>query len=58
MLRYRINGSICYPNSSVLINKLNIIDENELIDVEAPLLIAGLIDIHNILTDLDFTDYT
>lgn len=47
-----------YPNSSVLINKLNIRDEQELIDVEAQLLIAGIIDIHSILDDLDFTDYT
>lgn len=47
-----------YPNSSVLINKLNIRDEQELIDVEAQLLIAGIIDIHSIIDDLDFTDYT
>ena len=47
-----------YPNSSVLINKLNIRDEQELIDVEAQLLIAGIIDIHSIIDNLDFTDYT
>lgn len=46
-----------YPNSNVLINKLNIVDEQELINVEAQLLIAGIIDIHSILDDLDFTDY-
>lgn len=42
-----------YPNSSILINKLNIQDEQELIDVEAQLLIAGIIDIHTIMDDLD-----
>lgn len=47
-----------YPNSSVLINKLNIQNEQELIDVEAQLLIAGIIDIHSILEDLDFQDYS
>lgn len=47
-----------YPNSSILINKLNIQDEQELIDVEAQLLIAGIIDIHTIMDDLDFNDYT
>lgn len=46
-----------YTNSNVLINKLNIVDEQELIDVEAQLLIAGIIDIHSILDELDFTDY-
>ncbi|MEK4698213.1 Fic family protein [Solibacillus sp. FSL R7-0668] len=47
-----------YPNSSVLINKLNILDEQELIDVEAQLLIAGIIDIHSIMDDLDFRKYS
>lgn len=47
-----------YPNSNVLINKLNIQDGQELIDVEAQLLIAGIIDIHSIIDDLDFHDYT
>lgn len=47
-----------YPNSNILINKLNIKDEQELIDVEAQLLIAGIIDIHSIIDDLDFHDYT
>lgn len=46
-----------YPNSNVLINKLNIQDEQDLIDVEAQLLIAGIIDIHSIIDDLDFHDY-
>lgn len=50
--------SYVYPNSNVLINKLNIQDEQELIDVEAQLLIAGIIDIHSIIEDLDFRDYT
>ncbi len=47
-----------YLNSNVLINKLNIQDEQELIDVEAQLLIAGIIDIHSIIDELDFHDYT
>ena len=47
-----------YPNSNVLINKLNIQDEKELIDVEVQLLIAGIIDIHSIIYDLDFHNYT
>ena len=38
-----------YPNSIVLINKLNIQDEQELIDVEAQILIAGIIDIPSIM---------
>lgn len=46
-----------YPNSSVLINKLNILDEQELIDVEAQILIAGIIDIHTIMDDVDFCNY-
>lgn len=50
--------SYVYPNSNVLINKLNIQDEQELIDVEAQLLIAGIIDIHSIIDDLDYYDYT
>lgn len=33
-------------------------DENKLINVEAQILIAGLIDINSIINDLDFTDYT
>ena len=47
-----------YPSSSVLINKLNIQNEQQLINVEAQLLIAGIIDIHSILDDLDFRNYT
>lgn len=47
-----------YLNSNVLINKLNIQDEQELIDVEAQLLIAGIIDIHSIIDELNFHDYT
>lgn len=47
-----------YTNSTVLINKLNIQDEQELIDVEAQLLIAGLIDIHSIMDELDFHNCT
>ncbi len=34
-----------YQNSNVLINKLNITDEQKLIDVEAQLIIASVVDI-------------
>lgn len=47
-----------YPNSTILKNKLNIQDEQELIDVETQLLIAGIIDIHTILDHLNFQDYS
>ena len=43
-----------YPNTNVLINKLNIRDEQQLIDVEAQLLIAGIIDISSITHEIDF----
>ena len=46
-----------YPNTNVLINKLNIRDEQQLIDVEAQLLIAGIIDISSITQDIDFHKY-
>ena len=46
-----------YPNSQILINKLNIQDEQELINIEAQLLIAGILDIHTIMDTLDFNDY-
>lgn len=46
-----------YPNSSVLVNKLNIHDEQELISIEAQLLIAGLLNIESITNQLDFSDY-
>lgn len=47
-----------YQNSNVLINKLNIMDEQKLIDVEAQLIIASVVDIYSIIDDLDFTDST
>lgn len=37
-----------YDNSTILINKLNIKNEQQLIAIEAQLLIAGLIDIDTI----------
>ena len=43
-----------YDKSKILINKLNIQDEQQLIDIEAQLLIAGLIDIQSIMDDIDF----
>ena len=46
-----------YPNTNVLINKLNIRDEQQLIDVEAQLLIAGIIDISSITHEIDFQKY-
>lgn len=46
-----------YPNSTVLINKLHIVDAQKLIDIEAQLFIAGVIDIHTIFDDLDFSNY-
>lgn len=47
-----------YPNSHILINKLNIQDEQELVNVEAQLLIAGILDIHTIFDTLNFNNYT
>lgn len=46
-----------YKNSSILINKLNIKNEEELILVEAQLLIASILDIETITEQLDFSDY-
>lgn len=46
-----------YDNSKLLINKLNIQDEQQLIDIEAQLLIASLIDIQSIMDDIDFYQY-
>ncbi|WOV83790.1 hypothetical protein PGH26_13035 [Sporosarcina jeotgali] len=38
-----------YPNTNTLINKLDIRDEQRLIDVEAQLLIAAIVDITSII---------
>ena len=46
-----------YPNTNILINKLNIRDEQQLIDVEAQLLIAGIVDISTITHEIDFQKY-
>lgn len=46
-----------YSNTTILINKLNIRDEQQLIDVEAQLLIAGIIDISSITHEIDFQKY-
>lgn len=46
-----------YPDSSVLVNKLNIQDEQELISIEAQLLIAGLLNVESITDQLDFNNY-
>lgn len=43
-----------YPNTNTLINKLDIRDEQQLIDVEAQLLIAGILDINTITQKIDF----
>ncbi|GEK32465.1 hypothetical protein KZO01_27740 [Kurthia zopfii] len=45
------------PHTKVLINKLNISDEQDLINIEAQLLIAGIIDIDRNLHDVDFLDF-
>ena len=42
---------------NILINKLNIKDEKELIDVEAQLIIAGILDITSISTEINFQEY-
>lgn len=47
-----------YPQSNVLINKLDIQNEQELITVEAQLLIAGIVDIQSITDQIDFRDFT
>ena len=46
-----------YPKTNILINKLDIRDEEQLIDVEAQLLIAGIIDISSISQKIDFQKY-
>lgn len=39
-----------YPNTSVLINKLGITDEQQLITVEAQLIIANLLEIESLIS--------
>lgn len=46
-----------YPNTNTLINKLDIRDEEQLIDVEAQLLIAGIVDISSITQKIDFNNF-
>lgn len=46
-----------YSNTNVLVNKLNIKDEKELIDVEAQLIIAGILDITSISSEINFQEY-
>lgn len=46
-----------YPNTNILINKLDIRTEKQLIDVEAQLLIAGIVDISSITPKIDFHKY-
>jgi len=46
-----------YPNTNILINKLNIRDRQQLIDVEAQLLIAGILDISSITHEINFQKY-
>lgn len=46
-----------YSNTNILINKLNIKDEKELIDVEAQLIIASILDITSISTEINFEEY-
>lgn len=45
-----------YPQSNILINKLGIQNEQELITIEAQLLIAGIVDIQSITDQIDFRD--
>ncbi|ANU11968.1 fic/DOC family protein [Planococcus antarcticus DSM 14505] len=47
-----------YPQTNILINKLGIQNEQELITIEAQFLIAGIIDIHSIADQIDFCDFT
>ena len=46
-----------YPNTNTLIKKLDIRDEQSLIDVEAQLLIAAIVDITSITHKVDFQKY-
>lgn len=46
-----------YPDSNILINKLGIQNEQELITVEAQLLIAGIVDLQSITEEIDLLDF-
>ena len=46
-----------YPHSNILVNKLDIQNEQELITIEAQLLIAGIVDIQSITDQIDFRDF-
>lgn len=46
-----------YTGTNILINKLNIQDEQQLIDIEAQLLIAGILDISSIVHEINFQEY-
>ncbi len=43
-----------YPNTSVLINKLGITDEQQLITVEAQLIIANILEVESFISEVDF----
>ncbi len=45
-----------YPQTNTLINKLGIQDEQKLLTIEAQFLIAGIVDIHSIVGEIDFED--
>lgn len=47
-----------YPQSTTLINKLGIQNEQELVTIEAQLLIAGIVDIQSITAKINFRDFT
>lgn len=46
-----------YPHTNILKNKLNIQDAKQLIDFEAQLLIAGILDLSTNADDLDYQNY-
>lgn len=43
-----------YPNSQILINKLGIQNKEELVEIEAQLFIAAIVDIENSFNDVEF----
>jgi len=46
-----------YPQTTVLKNKLNITDEQQLVTIEAQLVIAGILDIESITSSIDVDDF-
>ncbi len=46
-----------YPNTNVLINKLGITDEQQLITVEAQLIIANILEIESLISEVNFDSY-